>query len=161
MWYLILKDVEDWIASKDIQFFHRGIHLLPERWQKVINSDGLYFEIIFISYLRRILILSKKFFKIKYNIVQNCLSQWLYWKKNSLKRSTGHILDVSVNANSFCVQCSVMGSAALTRDRVLHFLPRQVKFYFLSFHVIDIKWLLQRNKLLYYLERCHFTEYVC
>ena len=32
-----------------------------------------------------------------------------------------------------------MASAALTRDRLLHYLPRQVKFYYLSFHVIDIK----------------------
>ena len=30
--YLTLKDVEDRIASEDIQFFHRGIHLLPRRW---------------------------------------------------------------------------------------------------------------------------------
>ena len=28
------------MASKDIQLFHRGIHLLPERWQKIIDSDG-------------------------------------------------------------------------------------------------------------------------
>ena len=82
------------------------------------------------------------------------LSQRLYWEKNLLERSTGHILDVSVNVNSFCVQWSVMVSAALTRDRVLHYLPRQVKFYSLSFHVMDIKHLFQRNKLLYYLERC-------
>ena len=47
-----------------------------------------------------------------------------------------------------------MSVNALTRDRVLHYLPRQVKFYSLSFHVIDIKRLFQRNKLLYYLERC-------
>ena len=60
----------------------------------------------------------------------------------------GHILDVSVNDNSFCVQCSVMASAAFTRDRVFYYLPRQVKFYSLSFHVIDIKRLFQRNKLL-------------
>ena len=51
----------------------------------------------------------------------------------------GHILDVSVNSNSFCVQGSVMVSAALTRDRVFHYLSRQVKCYCLSFHVIDIK----------------------
>ena len=44
-----------------------------------------------------------------------------------------------MNANSFCIQCSVMASVALTRDRVLHYLPRQVQFYSLSFHVIDIK----------------------
>ena len=54
----------------------------------------------------------------------------------------------------------MMASAALTRDRVLHYLPRQVKFRSPSFHVIDIKRLLQRDKLLYYLERCPFTEYV-
>ena len=60
---------------------------------------------------------------------------------------TGQIQDVCVNANSIYVHCSVMASAALTRDRVLHYLPRQVKFYSLSFHVIDIKRLLQRNKL--------------
>ena len=54
---------------------------------------------------------------------------------------------------------SMMASAALTRDRVLHYLPRQVKFYSLSFHVIDIKRLLQRNGLLYFIEMCPFTEY--
>ena len=39
MWYLTLKHIEDWIVSKDILFFHRGIHLLSERWQKIIGSD--------------------------------------------------------------------------------------------------------------------------
>ena len=34
-----------------------------------------------------------------------------------------------MNANSFCVQCSVIESAALTRNRVLNYLPRQVKLY--------------------------------
>ena len=46
-----------------------------------------------------------------------------------------------------------MASAAL-------WCQRQVKFYFLSFHVIDIKRLFQRNKLLYYLESSPFTEYL-
>ena len=55
---------------------------------------------------------------------------------------------------------SVMASVALTRDRILHYLSRQVKFYSLSFHVTDIKRLFQRNKLLYFFERCSFTEYV-
>ena len=82
-----------------------------------------------------------------------------YWEKNLLERSAGHLLDMSMNANSFRVQGSVMASAAFTRDRVLHYLPRQVKFYSLSFHVIDMKRLFQRNKLLYYIERCPFTEY--
>ena len=53
-----------------------------------------------------------------------------------------------------------MASAASTNDRVLYYLPRQVKFYSLGFHVIDIKRLFQRNKLLYYLDYLDFTEYV-
>ena len=76
---------------------------------------------------------------------------WFLVVNRLSKEFTDYILDGSVNANSFCVQCSVMASAVLTRDRVLHHLPRQVKFYFLSFHVIDIKRLFQRNKLLYVL----------
>ena len=79
-------------------------------------------------------------------------------KKNYvLERSIGHILDVSVNANSSPVQYSVIASAALTRDRVLHFLPRKKKIYSLNFHVIDIKHVFQCNRLLYYLEECFFT----
>jgi len=38
------KWVDSWIASKDEQSFRRGIHLLPERWEKVIASDGQYFD---------------------------------------------------------------------------------------------------------------------
>ena len=72
----------------------------------------------------------------------------------------GHVLNVSVNDNSFCVQCSVMASAALTRDRVLHYLPRQNTILLSQF---------SRNKQLsaffnaincYYLERWPYTEYV-
>ncbi|GBP75300.1 Mariner Mos1 transposase [Eumeta japonica] len=37
------KWVDLWISSKD-KFFQRGIHLLPERWQKVVESCGKYFE---------------------------------------------------------------------------------------------------------------------
>ena len=44
---------------------------------------------------------------------------------------------MSVNVNSFPIQCYVIASAALTRDRVLHFLPRKENFYSLNFHVID------------------------
>lgn len=36
--------IDSWIASKDEQFFRRGIHLLPERWENVVLSDGQYFE---------------------------------------------------------------------------------------------------------------------
>ena len=84
---------------------------------------------------------SQHFFRTEcFNIVStgaSCHNGFIE-KKNVLERSTGHILDVSVNSNSFCVQFSVMTSAVLTRDRVLHYLLRQVKSYSLSFHVIDI-----------------------
>ena len=112
------------------------------------------------------------FFTLKTTFV-NLENKYLFWQlhyiffanisrveKNLLERSVGYILHVSVNVNSFCVQCSVIASAALTRDRVLYYLPGQVKFYFLSFYVINIKRLFQRNKLLYYLEQYPFTEYV-
>ncbi|KAM0729387.1 Mariner Mos1 transposase [Formica fusca] len=36
--------VDSWIASKDEAFFRRGIRMLPERWQKVVASDGQYFK---------------------------------------------------------------------------------------------------------------------
>ena len=72
----------------------------------------------------------------------------LYKKTISLKRNIGHILDVPVNANSFPVQRSVIASAALTRDRGLHFLPRKKKIYSLNFHVINIEHLFQYNRLL-------------
>jgi len=36
--------IDDWIALKDEAFFRRGIHMLPERWKKVVASDGHYFE---------------------------------------------------------------------------------------------------------------------
>lgn len=38
------KWIDSWIASKDVSFFRRGIHLLPERWEKVVSSDGQYFD---------------------------------------------------------------------------------------------------------------------
>ncbi|KAG5322500.1 MOS1T transposase, partial [Pseudoatta argentina] len=31
-------------SSKDMSFFRRGIHVLPERWEKVVSSDGQYFK---------------------------------------------------------------------------------------------------------------------
>lgn len=38
------KWVDDFIAQKEQEFFTRGIRLLPERWAKVVASDGQYFE---------------------------------------------------------------------------------------------------------------------
>ncbi|KAG5320783.1 MOS1T transposase, partial [Pseudoatta argentina] len=38
------KWIDSWIASKDVSFFRRGIHVLPERWEKVVSSDGQYFK---------------------------------------------------------------------------------------------------------------------
>ena len=34
--------VDSWIASKDKEFFRRGIRMLPKRW--VVASDGQYFD---------------------------------------------------------------------------------------------------------------------
>ena len=36
--------VDSWIVLKDEAFFRRGICILPERWEKVVASDGQYFE---------------------------------------------------------------------------------------------------------------------
>ena len=36
--------IDSWIASKDEEFFRHGIRTLPERWEKVVASDGQYFE---------------------------------------------------------------------------------------------------------------------
>ncbi|KAG5312971.1 MOS1T transposase, partial [Pseudoatta argentina] len=38
------KWIDSWIASKDMSFIRRGIHVLPERWKKVVSSDGQYFK---------------------------------------------------------------------------------------------------------------------
>ena len=32
------------MASEDASFFRDGIRQLPERWKKVVASDGKYFE---------------------------------------------------------------------------------------------------------------------
>ena len=36
--------IDNWIALKDEAFFQRGIRMLPERWKKVVASDGQYFQ---------------------------------------------------------------------------------------------------------------------
>ena len=36
--------VTNWFASKDEQFYWRGIDKMPERWKKCVASDGQYFE---------------------------------------------------------------------------------------------------------------------
>ena len=36
--------VDSWIASKDEEFFKRGIRMLPERWSKIVERDRQYFE---------------------------------------------------------------------------------------------------------------------
>ncbi|KAG5319173.1 MOS1T transposase, partial [Pseudoatta argentina] len=38
------KWIDSWIASKDMSFFRRGIHVLPEIWSKVVERDGKYFH---------------------------------------------------------------------------------------------------------------------
>jgi len=36
-------EIENWI-SKDESFFRDGIRKLPERWEKIVSSDGQYFN---------------------------------------------------------------------------------------------------------------------
>ncbi|EGI62178.1 Mariner Mos1 transposase, partial [Acromyrmex echinatior] len=36
--------IDNWIASKDEAFFQRSIRMLPERWEKVVDSNGQYFQ---------------------------------------------------------------------------------------------------------------------
>nr|QRH16695.1 transposase [Mayetiola destructor] len=38
----VRKWVDEWIASKDEDFFRRGIHKLPRRWEELIANDGEY-----------------------------------------------------------------------------------------------------------------------
>jgi len=38
------KWVDSWIASKDVSFFRRGTHMLSERGEKVVASNGQYFQ---------------------------------------------------------------------------------------------------------------------
>jgi len=40
----VRKWLDEWFASKDEEFFWRGIHKLPERREKCIVSEGKYFE---------------------------------------------------------------------------------------------------------------------
>ncbi|KAG5321286.1 MOS1T transposase, partial [Pseudoatta argentina] len=34
------KWIDSWIASKDMSFFRRGIHVLPERWEKKSAAEA-------------------------------------------------------------------------------------------------------------------------
>ena len=36
--------VSEWFDEKKEQFFWRGIHKLPERWEKCVESHGQYYE---------------------------------------------------------------------------------------------------------------------
>lgn len=40
----IKKWIDTFLAAKPEKFFWDGIHKLPERWEKVVASDGQYFE---------------------------------------------------------------------------------------------------------------------
>lgn len=40
----VKKWIDSWIAAKPASFFREGIRQLPQRWEKVIASDGQYFE---------------------------------------------------------------------------------------------------------------------
>lgn len=40
----VRKCIDGFIESKEVKFFSDGIRKLPERWQKVIDADGNYFD---------------------------------------------------------------------------------------------------------------------
>lgn len=40
----VRKEVSQFFASKPASFYEKGIKQLPERWEKVINCDGNYFD---------------------------------------------------------------------------------------------------------------------
>jgi len=44
------KWIDEWIASKDESFYRRGTKLLPEKWQKFIDSNILIKILHVISY---------------------------------------------------------------------------------------------------------------
>ena len=56
------KWVDSWIASKDMLFFRHKIHMLPEKWEKVVSSDGQYFQrhVFLLIFKNKALIFTKK-----------------------------------------------------------------------------------------------------
>jgi histone-lysine N-methyltransferase SETMAR len=38
------RELTNWFDSKEVEFWRRGIDLLPERWEKCVQADGDYFE---------------------------------------------------------------------------------------------------------------------
>jgi len=40
----VQKWMDEWIASKDITFYHHGIVLLPKRWEKVVENGENYYD---------------------------------------------------------------------------------------------------------------------
>jgi len=59
--------VDEWIALKDTAFY-RGIVLLPERWEKVVENGGNYNFEVYSSFLQNKLILETKTAGIKFTI---------------------------------------------------------------------------------------------
>lgn len=40
----VWKLIAEWVASKPESLYRCSVHLLPERWEKVIQNDGKYFD---------------------------------------------------------------------------------------------------------------------
>ena len=38
------KWVDEWILSKEEEFFYHGIHKLPEIWTNILANDGKYVQ---------------------------------------------------------------------------------------------------------------------
>ena len=54
------KGLIEWFASKDEEFFWRGIHKLPERWEKCIISEDTLNKFVFFVGKKKYVFLTKK-----------------------------------------------------------------------------------------------------
>ena len=80
-------EIENWIASKDESFFRDRIRKLLERWEKVIGSDGQYFNWFVHSFCFKI----NAFLNIKKRTELICTPN-KYFENSELFRCTLHEL---------------------------------------------------------------------
>ena len=73
--------VDSWIASKDEAFFRCGIGMLPEKREKVVGSDGQYFEknIMFSSFTMNAQFSIKNGGNLFVHLIINLYRYLIYW----------------------------------------------------------------------------------
>jgi len=61
----IRKWIDEWFASKDEEFFWRGIHKLPERWEKcIISGQVLWINLFLLPRKKNVFFWLKNGFKL-------------------------------------------------------------------------------------------------